>query len=290
MADNTMIRRVLAMLKNLIMPRTAYRFFIKDWQHLGDLQRCADAVATLRHSINMEPITLERPDAKRILVIAPHPDDEILGPGGTLLKAIAAGSRVRVLYLTQGRQAQATTVVAEAQAVAERAGYEQHFLNYYARNLPVDAHCLAQVRAQIEDFRPEVLMLPFFCDDHDDHRRASHLLWLLQREQPLPGKLQVWAYQVYTALIPNVLVDITEVAERKRELISLWRSQAHSRDWGHFALGLNAFNSRFLAAATTPCYAEGFFVLPVADYCALCGEYFGEAAGNSYYFMNYQHE
>lgn len=281
-----MIRRIFTKLKNLIMTRSAYRFFIKDWTRLGDLDRCADAVATMRYSTNLESVVLEHPAAERILVIAPHPDDEMLGPGGTLLKAIAAGSRVRVLYLTQGRPAQAATVVAEATAAAKCAGYEQYFLDYFSRELPLDTDCLSRIRSEIETFQPEVLMLPFFCDDHDDHRRASHLLWLLHQERALPSKIQVWAYQVYTALIPNVVVDISEFAERKRELIHLWVSQAKSRDWGHFALGLNAFNSRFLSTTTMPCYAEAFFVLPVADYCDLSGGYF-EGKGTCYYSENY---
>lgn len=274
------------LVKALIFRRAAYRFFIKDWRSLDDLQRCADAVATFRHSVNLEPLVSVGPRGRRILVIAPHPDDEMLGPGGTLISALEHGARVRVLYLTQGKSAQRDDLVRETLAVAASVGYETRFMDYRARELPLDEESIGRLGSEIEDFAPQVLMLPFLCDDHDDHRRASHLLWLaMQGEMPVPG-IEVWAYQVYTALLSNVIVDITALAERKRRAIAGWQSQSTSRDWGHFALGLNAFNSRFLPQATSPRYAESFFVVPLKDYLELCAGYFAPGAA-PYYSKTY---
>ena len=45
---------------------------------------------------------MDRVEKTRILVVAPHLDDEMLGAGGTLIKSIAGGSTVKVLYLTDG--------------------------------------------------------------------------------------------------------------------------------------------------------------------------------------------
>jgi LmbE family N-acetylglucosaminyl deacetylase len=271
------------LLKSLFFRKAAYLFFIKDWRSLGDLQRCADAAATFRHSVNLEPLVSRGPEVRRILVIAPHPDDEMLGPGGTLIAALALGARARVLYLTKGKPAHHGDLVRETLAVAASIGYETRFMDHCARHLPLDAETVNRLRAEIEDFVPQVLMLPFLCDDHDDHRRASHLLWLTaQGLVPMPD-IEIWAYQVYSALIPNVVVDITAVAERKRKAIAGWSSQAASRDWGHFALGLNAFNSRFLPRATSPRYAEAFFVVPLRDYLELCAGYFAGGSCVPYY-------
>lgn len=276
-------------LRNLVLARSAYRFVIRDWQHLGDLRRCADAVATLRASVNLEPLLMDVPRGRRLLVIAPHPDDEMLGPGGTLIKAIAQGALVRVLYLTQGRREQAAQVTGEARAVAARIGYETRFLAYHSRALPLDEVAQEALRAELASFRPDTLFLPFFCDDHDDHRRASHLLWLAHTRKILPA-IEVWAYQVYTALIPNVVSDISAVAEVKRAAIRGWASQSVNRDWAHFALGLNAFNSRFLPSGPGERYGETFFVLPMHEYCALCDKYFGNGAGDVYYTPDYAHD
>lgn len=281
------MRRAFLGLKNLLMPRSAYRFFLRDWITLTDLGRCADAVATMRYSVSLEPVRMVGPNGDRIMVIAPHPDDEILGPGGTLIKSINGGSKVRVIYLTSGKMGQAADLEREALRVAELVGYETRFLGYSSRRIPLSDGVAAELRTEIDRFSPNVLMLPFFCDDHDDHRRASHLLLRAHKARPLPFKLEIWAYQVYSALIPNVVVDITAVAERKLEVIGLWHSQSGSRDWGHFSLGLNAFNSRFLTDAAGPRYAEAFFVLPAHEYCDVCSTYFDHDPAGAYYSKEY---
>lgn len=275
-------------LRNLLLTRSAYRFIIRDWQNLGDLRRCADVLATLRASVNLEPLPMDAPLGKRLLVIAPHPDDEMLGAGGTLMKALAKGATVRVLYLTQGRRDHADRVVSEARTVAEMVGYATRFLPCYSRELPLDEAIQEALREEIEDFRADTLFVPFLCDDHDDHRRASHLLWLANQRRPLPP-MEVWAYQVYTALLSNVVSDITEMAEAKRAAVRTWASQAAGRDWAHFALGLNAFNSRFLPPAPGARYAEAFFVVPLKDYCDLCERYFAPGAA-LYYSAEYAHD
>ena len=48
----------------------------------------------------MNPLTLDRDS--RVMVIAPHPDDETLATGGLLQEAVAAASAVRVVYITDG--------------------------------------------------------------------------------------------------------------------------------------------------------------------------------------------
>src|SRR4029077_5090130 len=48
------------------------------------------------------PAVLEVPNATRLLVIAPHPDDEVLGAGGLMQRVKATGGAVRIVYLTDG--------------------------------------------------------------------------------------------------------------------------------------------------------------------------------------------
>ena len=282
-----MLSKINRHLKNYFLPRSAYKFFIKDWKELGELNKCADAVATMRHSINLEPVLLEGAKAERILVIAPHPDDEMLGPGGTLIKAISKGIKVRTLYLTKGKPNQSDLLVSETEKIAKKVGYETRYFDYHSRQLPIDNKILDDVKNEIEEFKPQIIMLPFFCDDHDDHRRASHILWSVKQVSKIFENIEIWAYQVYTALIPNVVVDITEIADKKSTAIKGWSSQAGSRDWSHFALGLNAFNSRFLQESTKPSYVEAFFVLPANDYFDICAIYFSDDTPSSYYLSNY---
>lgn len=274
-------------LRRWLLGRKAYKFFLRDWIALGDLQRAADAMATMRFSQSLVATLLPGPAAQRILVVAPHPDDEMMGPGGTVMGALDDGKDVSVVYLSRGRDGTAGDVLcAEAQAVADRLGYQTNFLRFPLRGIPVDKAAVEAFSSAVAEAAPQALFIPFLLDDHDDHRRASHLLLRAAESGKLPADIEVWAYQVYTPLPGNVAVDITARAERKAEAIRSFTSQMKIRDWPHWALGLNAFNSRFIPTGGAPRYVECFFVLPLDAYVDLCRHYFAD--GTVYHQANYR--
>lgn len=249
------------------MGRKAYKWVLRSWEPLTDLQAAADLLNTMRPAAPIEPQLLDGPAARRILAVAPHPDDEVIGPGGALIRARERGATVRVLYLTSGEPGEEAEREAEARAVCQRLGWEAEFLRFPVLAIP-RAAAAEGLRAAVGAFRPGALLLPFALDDHPDHRLASALLLDAWRAGGLEG-VEVWAYQVYTALAPNVVVDVTPEAARKAEAIRLYRTQMRRRDWAHFALGLNAFNCRLLRGRADPCYVEAYFVLPIHEYSAL---------------------
>lgn len=284
-----MFKKAQSFVKNYLLQRKAYQFFIRDWITLSDLQGANDMLATMRFSQNLQPLQRSAPDADRILVIAPHPDDESIGPGGTLLKALKKKVNLLVLYLTCGTSENSNLLQSEAFRIASAYRYDSVFLNYHSKNIPVNNEALLQFSKIINDFSPEVVFLPFLLDDHDDHRRASHLLFLAQSKRFLQCNFVVWAYQVYTTLLPNVIVDITDIILEKKQWIKMWTIQNKTRNWAHFTLGLNAFNQRFLLNSAEAKYAEGFFVLPLKEYLNYCRLYFKRPEA-CYYHSNYKHQ
>lgn len=269
------------------MDRKAYRFIIRDWQSLSDTQNASDVMATMRFTQNLTPVEHNAPEAKQILVIAPHPDDETIGPGGTLLKALEKGSNVHTLYLSCGSPETTDNLRTEAQQIATTHGYGITFFDDYAKGIPIDDAAVQRFANAVNRHSPKALFIPFFLDDHDDHRRSSHLLLLAHRQGLLNIKPEIWAYQVYSSVIPNVVVDITSVAKKKEHLIRMWATQNTTRDWAHFALGMNAVNQRFLPNGPDAKYAETFFVLPIDDYVNYCEQYFNNSS-NCYYHKHYK--
>lgn len=266
------IQRLVRRMLQILWSKKSYKFLVKDWVALTDLKSCAAVLHTMRFSRNLQPIQLEAPAGRRILVIAPHPDDEILGAGGTIIKAIAAKSSVHVLYLTSGRPFISEFLEQETLAVAKRLGYYTDFLRFPLGEIPLEAAAKA-LAEKINLLKPDLLFLPVLFDDHDDHRRASHILLCSQLDGFIFNNPEIWGYQVYTSLLPNVVVDISDVVDQKSHTISMWKTQEKSRDWAHYILGLNAYNVRFLATAK-PRWAEAFFVLPMKEYMELCKIYF----------------
>ena len=123
----------------------------------------------------------------QVLVIAPHPDDEVLGCGGSIAKLTAAGARVHVGYLTSGEQGSADFSVPELGLLREREARaavsvlgvdpeEASFLRI--GDGAVNPHDLAQAEALIRlvrQVRPVLTYLPHEHDGSFDHQAAHKL-------------------------------------------------------------------------------------------------------------------
>ncbi len=274
-------------IKNYFLNKKSYQFIVKDWLAIKDLKVASQLLSTTRFSRNVAPILHGPIENKQIFVVAPHPDDEVFGPGGTLIQSIRKGSSVTTLYLTTGAEYCADRMRKEARSAGEKIGYDTHFLEYRAGKLPINRECIERFSKIINQSSPDVVFIPFCLDDHDDHRRASHILLLASQMGLLKCDFEIWAYQVYTSIIPSVVVDITDAVQEKEEAIRLWESQMEKRDWVQFSLGLNAHNVRYLPYNKPRGYAETFFVLPLKGYLELCSEYFSDNANQCYYNPEY---
>ena len=129
------------------------------------------------------------------------------------------------------------------------------------------------------------MFISFFLDDNDDHRRTNQLFFNSIDYKEFKG-MEVWAYQVYSTLIGNVVVDITEVINIKVLLINMWKNVEGERDWESYVLGVNMMNCRFLSKKESK-YGELFFVLPIKEYMELCENYFLAPNCNIYHNPKY---
>ena len=264
-----------------IPSKSKYKFIIKDWISLTDLNACLRVLETKRFSRNIKTIRLSCPAAQKILVISPHTDDDILGAGGTLMKAVENGSEVHSLYVTKGvvDQTKFDIVKKETIAVCKKIGIYPHFLECHNGEIPLDDNIVSSmINSLIEMIQPQAMFIPFFLDDH---RRVNHLILRIFRNHKM-SQLEIWAYQIYSSVIPNIAINITNQAENKKELIHMWKSVSGNRDWAHYMLGINAANCRYIPSKN-PLYVETFFVVPIDEYMELCEIYFNNNANKIYY-------
>ncbi len=184
------------------------------------------------------------------LCIAPHPDDEALGCGGTLALLARLGARVGIAWVSDGglshpnspshpRPKLAALRETEARRAAAELGAAQTFfqrLSDGALPFPDDdgfEEAVASAREILTEFAPQTLLLPWRRDPHRDHR-ASWLLWAtaardleLQRFEYL-----VWAFErAAQNEWPRAdearafRLDIAAVAAQKRAAIAAHQSQ-----------------------------------------------------------------
>ena len=263
-----------------------YKFMMKDWFRLKDLEACKKVLETKRFNRNLQPLAIDYPEANNILVIAPHPDDDIIGSGGTLIKAKNNGSKIDIVYVTNGIPEKSEEIRKETLAVCNKVGFTPHFLDCQSRNIPIDnKEVNNRLIELINRLNPEAIFISFLLDDHDDHRRVNQLLLKVLNKMDLP-LCEIWSYQVYSTIFPNVVVDITKQKEQKRELIQMWENVGKFNDLSHYILGINASNCIYMKA-DKPIWVESFFVVPIKEYLSLCDLYLSSNDSNNYYFSNY---
>lgn len=176
--------------------------------------------------------------AMDLLVLGAHPDDAEVHVGGLLALATARGLRCGILDLTQGEMGTRGTVRrrhAEAMEAARILGVERIILELPdARFGEGEAERLALI-AQLRALRPAVLMLPGPEDLHPDHRRAHRLgreaAWysglknLPCEGEPWRPEALAWVGGMNPATVPDLVIDVTEVWERRMAAFDAFNSQ-----------------------------------------------------------------
>ena len=222
-----------------------------------------------------------------VMVTAPHPDDEVLGCGGSIARHVDAGRQVFVLYLSSGERGSPDRPPAQAGPLREQEAAEaMRTLGVPAANLlflrfpdgGINPALLDQVGAVItalRELRPELLYLPHPEDASFDHRAAFLLCW---RATAMAGSRNfrewgtsphwvpaVLGYEAWSPVRePAYLEDIDGALDRKLAALACYRSQAAGAKGEGQATHVGApagFLSGFRGATTTGGHREAFMVL-----------------------------
>ena len=204
--------------------------------------------------------------ARSLIVFAPHPDDEVFGCGGLLAACLQAGIRVQVVLVTSGDQggdapARERESTAAAFALARgNAPAVPQFWRLPDRGVLPDAALVQRMRAAIVDSGADWVLCTSPYEIHPDHRAVS-----LAATQAFadtlgaqPDARLAW-YEVGHPLFANLLIDITDVVDRKRAAIHCFPSQLAVQDYGDQLLALNRFRSYTLGPGVS--HAEAYQVL-----------------------------
>src|SRR6202162_3701073 len=196
--------------------------------------------------------------AGRILVLAAHPDDEILGPGGTLAVNAGMAEAIRIWVATDGVRQGGTEPDedhrkkrrGEPPQAAETLGLEPRVFGALPdRDLALRSGELAsEIGGLIAEFRPDLIFCPSPVEIHPDHRALAEAVYeKLASSRPADADhdrfrfLRIAFYEISHPLLPNVLVDIAGVAKRKEEALAAYVSQQAVRDYAGAVGGLNAY-------------------------------------------------
>ncbi|MDX1682993.1 MAG: bacillithiol biosynthesis deacetylase BshB1 [Phycisphaeraceae bacterium] len=176
----------------------------------------------------------------RILVVGPHPDDQELGMGGTIVRLVEQGHDVLLLDMTNGEptpHGSVETREREAAAAAEILGVQRRQLGLVNREVEHTLPARHAVAGVIREHQAEVVFLPYFEDAHPDHRAVTRIVEDARFDAKLtktnlPGEpiYPTWMIYYYCTHLrhipdPSFCLDITGAQEQKREAILAYESQ-----------------------------------------------------------------
>jgi LmbE family N-acetylglucosaminyl deacetylase len=217
----------------------------------------------------------------RTLVIAPHPDDELLGCGGTLLRRRAEGGTVGWLLMTSitadgGWSAEQTRQrafqierVREGLSIAPENLYQLGFNPADLDKIPMNI-LVPRLADVFNDFQPEEVFLPHPGDAHSDHRITFEAACACTKWFRYPSVKRVLTYETLSetdsgldqsrCFHPTSFVDICEYLERKIELMGIYESEIGIFPFPRSELAMESL-ARLRGAQAGFMAAEAFVVL-----------------------------
>jgi len=212
------------------------------------------------------PPELDLSSARRVLVVAPHPDDETLGCGGTLA-------------LLSSRCALKAVLVTDGKGVGRLPGgagliRQQEFRDALAVLGVSDSECLGcpdgafinssvfqqRISEILLQFAPNWVFLPSPLDYHRDHVRISAAVEPLCRSCASLSRMLF--YEIWAPLPATHVVDITAMVERKRQALRQHKISMAKGDYMRALDGLSRYRGLYLGRDR---FAEAFWVEPVSS-------------------------
>lgn len=212
----------------------------------------------MKYSLPVE----EKLPSQNVLVFAPHPDDESIGCGGTIAKHTRGGGKATVVFCT-GDGAVRDREAAEALKVL--GVNETVYFGYGVETLKSQDSLPDKIAAIIGEKKPEIVFVPFFMDNHEDHRALNKAL--AKAYKSVKNDFMVYSYPVWFPLYPNVLMDLGDVWETKKQAIECYKSQTADRDYVKMARSLGEYWAEVKGRGLKN--VETYFRASAKEYCSL---------------------
>lgn len=186
----------------------------------------------------------------KVLVFAPHADDEVLGCGGTIARYVAEGAEVYVCIVTSGKKPIFDDTIAsqngwphihylEVMESHKVLGIkETYFLGFPAADLESAPRYRLNEKIQemVDVIEPDIVFIPHFGDMQKDHTLTAESVMVAVRPKGNHIVQAVYSYEtlsetewnithVKNIFIPNVFIGISKYMDKKLKAIECYKSQ-----------------------------------------------------------------
>ncbi len=217
---------------------------------------------------------------KIVLVVAPHPDDETLGCGGTIQKHIEQGDKVHWVIFTEITLSQGFSLERikarqlEVQKVAQAYGFVgTHQLNFPTMRLDTipKVELVSALGKVIKEINVDTLYVPYRGDAHSDHAAVFDACAACSKVFRYPTVKSVRAYETLSetefglrpednSFRPNLFVDVTPYIEKKINIMRLYDGELSAFPFPRSDVAIRAL-SQIRGIQSGVSAAEGFMSL-----------------------------
>lgn len=192
-----------------------------------------------------------------VLVIAAHPDDEVLGCGGSIAKWSGAGEAVHIVIMAEGTTSRDESRDAESKreelSLLARSAYQAgeilgatsvKLLGFPDNRMDSLDHLdvVKAIEAEVERLKPHTVVTHHYGDVNIDHRITHEAVVTACRPQPAHSVRRLLAFEVssstewqppgsHIAFQPNWFEDVSETLGRKIDALKVYQSEM--REWPH---------------------------------------------------------
>lgn len=177
-----------------------------------------------------------------LLVIAPHPDDETLGAGGTLLAAAARGIPIHwaIMTASTAESGSAPRKSAPRQLLIEAVTQAYSFASVHDLSLPASqldtiprAEIVSRLSRIVNDCAADSILLPHPDDAHSDHAVTFACGLAATKGFRHPSVRRVWTMEIVSetnfgrpgTFVPRHYVDVSAVFERKLDIMRQYEAE-----------------------------------------------------------------
>ena len=185
-------------------------------------------------------------ETDKLLIVAPHPDDETIGCGGLLAKH---GKQCDVLLVTDGRMGffDNSTLTNPDEVAKVRKNEFLSAMDYFSVSTVV---CLHLPNGNLKPYTQKLkkyhikkynkIFIPGCLDLHAEHILVNRILRRMIFFQWCDA--EIYEYEVWTPMLnPNKMIDISGLIDRKLEAVSFYKSQIECYYYVNLCKGLNMF-------------------------------------------------
>jgi len=182
---------------------------------------------------------------KKVLVIAPHPDDETLGCGGTLLRHFTEGDEIHWMIATEMNEASGFSQKRiddreeEIQKIIKAYKFKSTislgFLTARLDDLPI-LEVIEAMKNEINIIKPEIIYIPYRNDAHSDHAVIFDAAITCAKTFRQPFIKSIYAYETLSetefglkpedpGFRPNLFINISRHLAKKLKIMNIYKDE-----------------------------------------------------------------